>query len=37
MRREEKVKMAIWMFNKLIDKYPNIYEALKEQYLKEKE
>jgi len=34
---KEKVKMAIWMYNKLIERYPNIYTALKEQYLKEKE
>jgi len=35
MTREEKIKMAIWMFNKLIERHPNIYRALKEHYLEE--
>ena len=30
--RKRKIKMAIWMFNELIDKYPMIYEVLKRRY-----
>ena len=26
--------MAIWMFNQLVEKYPEIYITLKKQYLK---
>jgi len=37
MTRNELIKMAIWMHNKMIDRYPMIYEYLKEQYLKEKD
>jgi hypothetical protein len=32
----EKIKMAIWMYNKLIEKYPLVYEILKKEYLSEK-
>lgn len=35
MGQKEKVKMAIWMFNRLIDTYPEIYKEWKELYLKE--
>lgn len=33
MNRREKIKMAIWMFNQLIDRYPEIYIALKDNYI----
>jgi len=33
---EEKKEMAVWIYNKLIDEYPMIYEILKKRYLKEK-
>lgn len=36
MNKIEKIKMSIWMLNRLIDKYPEIYMAWKEIYLKEK-
>ena len=32
LKREEKILMAIWMYNKLIEKYPSIYRYLKKQY-----
>jgi hypothetical protein len=32
----EKIKMAIWIYNKLIEKYPLVYENLKKEYLSEK-
>lgn len=28
----KKIRMAIWMFNRLIDKHPEIYKAWKEIY-----
>lgn len=34
--RREKVKRAIWINNKLIDTYPEIYKAMKEEYKREK-
>ena len=37
MTKKEQVIMAIWMLNKLIDKYPLIYRNLKAEYLKEKD
>lgn len=36
MTKKEQIKMAIWMLNKLIDKYPVIYKYLKDEYLEEK-
>lgn len=27
-----KVKMAIWIFNELIEKYPELYKILKQEY-----
>lgn len=35
MTKKEQIMMAIWMLNKLIDRYPIVYRDLKEQYLKE--
>jgi hypothetical protein len=32
----EKIKMAIWIYNKLIDNYPYLYEAMKKAYREEK-
>ena len=37
MTKSEKVKMAIWMFNRLIDMQPEIYQAWKKIYLEEKD
>jgi hypothetical protein len=34
--REEKIQFAIWLHDKLIDKFPEIYKNMKKQYLKEK-
>jgi hypothetical protein len=34
--RAKKIKMAIWVFNKLIDRYPLIYTRLKEEYERSK-
>ena len=28
----KKIRMAIWMFNRLIDTYPEIYEAWRREY-----
>jgi len=36
MTKKELIKMAIWMHGKLIDRFPEIYKVLREQYLKEK-
>lgn len=33
MTRKEKIVMAIWMFNQLIDRYPEIYKVLKKNYI----
>lgn len=33
---EEQLDMVVWVFNRLIDKYPLVYEILKKEYLKEK-
>jgi hypothetical protein len=30
--RVRKIKRAIWIINKLIDRYPEIYKQLKEEY-----
>lgn len=35
MKEEEKIKMAIWMYNELIDKYRLVYEILKKRYFDE--
>lgn len=35
MKQKEKVKMAIWMYNELIEKYREIYEVLKKRYFEE--
>lgn len=32
---EEKIKMAIWFFNNLIDRYPLVYQNLKRIYERE--
>jgi hypothetical protein len=32
MLNKEKIKMAIWMYNRLIDKYPLVFEILKKEY-----
>ena len=32
MTTVEKIRRAIWMYNKLIDNYPEIYKYLKEEY-----
>lgn len=34
---KEKIKRAIWINNKLIDVYPEIYKAMKEEYKNERE
>jgi hypothetical protein len=36
MNGKEKIMMAIWMMNKLIDRHREVYTQLKEEYLKEK-
>lgn len=36
-RRREQLKRAIWINNKLIDTYPEIYKAMKEEYRRERE
>ena len=33
--RKEKIKRAIWIYNRLIDRHREMYLALKEQYEKE--
>jgi hypothetical protein len=35
MGRKEKIKLAIWIMNRLIDKNPDYYKVLKDLYLKE--
>ena len=35
MTRTQKIKMAIWMLNRLINKQPTLYKAWKEIYLSE--
>jgi len=32
IKRKDKILMAIWMMNRLIDKYPEIYKAWKKIY-----
>jgi len=34
--QKEKIKFAIWLHNKLIDRYPEIFKNMKKQYEKEK-
>jgi len=34
MTRIEKIRMAMWMFNQLIDRHPEIYLKLKNEYLR---
>jgi len=37
LTQKEKVMMAIWMFNRLIDRFPDIYIRLKGEYLEQED
>jgi hypothetical protein len=37
MNKKDKILMAIWMYNQLIDRYPEIYKVLKKNYVELKQ